>query len=258
MLYSRAVESTRARAALLALSLAACASPARAADAAPAKSSAPALDRLRLGVRDLPAAVAWLDRVLGWKPAYRDERRALFAAAGAKLELDAADADAAAAVVLASADADADYARWLERGAASLTPPADRPSGFREAAVRGPGALTFELDGPLAAPPDFVFTEISAGSGATPGPADTVKVRYVGALTDGTVFDRAHEKGRGALIPLGSAIRCWTEALGRMKAGGRAHFVCPPSTAYGEKGKPPRIPPNAALVFDVELVGVLR
>jgi len=224
--------------------------PARALDAAPP------IERLRLGVRDLPAAAAWLDKVLGWKPSYRDERRVVVGAAGVKLELAAAGADSEAAIVLLSDDADADYRRMPARGAAPLEPPSDRPSGVREAAVRGPGALTFVIDGPLAAPPEFVFTDVAPGTGATPKPTDTVKVRYVGALKDGTVFDGAHRAGRPALVPLTAAIRCWTEALGRMKVGGKARFTCPPGTAYGKAGHPPRIPPNATLVFDVELTGI--
>lgn len=214
------------------------------------------MERLRLGVRDLPAAAAWLDKVLEWKPSYRDERRAVVGSGSVKLELVAAGADSEAAIVLLSDDADADYRRLIERGAAPLEVPSDRPSGVRAAFVRGPGALTFEIDGPLAAPPEFVFTETTPGTGATPKPTDTVKVRYAGTLKDGTVFDGAHRDGRPALVPLTAAIRCWTEALGRMKVGGKAQFVCPPGTAYGKAGRPPRVPPNATLVFDVELVGI--
>ena len=220
--------------------------------------SSATVDRVRLGVKDLPAAVAWLDKSLGWKPYYRNEKRALLAARGAKLELDAADADSAATLALASDDADADYLRLLQKGAASIEAPSDRPSGFREAYVRGPGGLTLEIDGPLALSPEFVFTEISAGVGETPLPSDTVKVRYVGTLKDGAVFDEAHRSGRATMIPLESAVRCWTQALTRMKVGGRAKFVCPPELAYGKKGRPPHIPPNATLVFDVELVGVMH
>jgi FKBP-type peptidyl-prolyl cis-trans isomerase FkpA len=221
-------------------------------------AAGPEFARLRVGVRDVPAALAWLERVMSWTPAYRSDSRVLYSTAAAPLELDAAPADSSATVVLASRDADADYRRLLERGAESVAAPSDRPSGFREAYVKGPGALLFELDGPLAAPPDFVFTELRAGSGETPGPEDTVKVRYVGTLSDGTVFDGAHRTGRYAMVPLGSAIRCWPQALGRMKAGGRARFVCPPAMAYGRRGLAPKIPPDATLVFDVELVGVLR
>lgn len=230
------------------LLLLACARPGSAA-----KNSPPALGRVRLDVKDLPAALSWLDKVLGWKPSYCDERRALFSAA--KLELDAAGADAPVTLVLAGDDAE--YRRLLERGAVSIEAPRDRPSGFREAYLRGPGALTVELEGPLAEPTGFVFTEISPGTGGMPKPADTVRVRYVGTLRDGAVFDEAHRRGRPALIPLESAVQCWTTALTRMRVGGRARFACPPEIAYGKDGRPPRIPPNATLIYDVELVGIM-
>ena len=240
------------RAASLVL-LIACARPGRALGA-----SAPALERVRLGIRDLPAAASWLDKVLDWKPSFINPQRAVFASGGVKLELDAADADSAATLALTGSDADADYSRLVERGAVGLEPPSDRASGFREARLRGPGALTLEILGPLSAPAEFVYTEISAGTGEAPKPSDTVRVRYVGKLKDGTVFDERHRKGRPALVPLESAVRCWAQALTRMKVGGRAEFVCPPELAYGKDGRPPRIPPNATLVFDVELVGILR
>ena len=221
-------------------------------------ASTPMIERIRLSVRDLPAALSWMDKVLGWKPTYRDERHALVAAGGVKLELDAADADSAATLALASEDADADYRRMIERGAVSIETPSDRPSGFREAYLRGFGALTLEIDGPLSQSPELVYTEVVRGTGETPKPSDTVRVHYVGTLKDGTVFDDGHRKGRTAMVPLESAVRCWTQALARMKVGGRATFVCPPELAYGKAGRPPKIPPNASLVFDVELVGVLH
>lgn len=227
------------------------------APAAPAAAEA-RLERLRLGVKDAPAAADWLEKVLGWKASYRDARRALFDAGAARLELDAADADAPATLVLSGDDADADYRRLLGRGAVSLEEPRDRDSGRREAYLRGPGALTVQIDGPLAAPPDFTFTETRAGSGAAPRPTDTVKVRYSGRLKDGRVFDGAHRSGRPALVPLSSAIPCWVQALGRMRPGGKAVFACPPSTAYGKAGRPPLVPPDATLLFEVELVDVLR
>ncbi|NNN05747.1 MAG: hypothetical protein HKL90_07585 [Elusimicrobia bacterium] len=228
------------------------------AGAAPSNPDRPRFARVRAGVRDLPAAVDRLSRLMGWTPTYRGDDRVMFSTDTAPLELDAATADSLATIVLSVDDVDARYRELLKRGAVSMTAPADRPSGCREASVQGPGALTLELEGPLAAPPDFSFTELRAGTGEAPGPEDTVKVRYVGTLSDGTVFDGSHRAGLPAMIPLASAIRCWSQALPRMKAGGRARFVCPPEMAYGREGRPPKIPPNAALTFDVELFGVMH
>lgn len=230
----------------------------RAHAAPPSEADRPRFARVRVGVRDLPSAVDLLGRLLGWTPVYRGSDRVLFSTDTAPLELDAAAADTKTTVVLSVDDVDALYRALLTRGAVPALAPADRPSGYREASVQGPGAVTLLLEGPLDAPPDFAFTELRAGSGEAPGPEDTVKVRYFGTLRDGTVFDGSHRNGLPAMIPLASAIRCWSQALPRMKVGGRARFVCPPEMAYGREGRPPKIPPNAALTFDVQLFGVMH
>jgi FKBP-type peptidyl-prolyl cis-trans isomerase FkpA len=110
--------------------------------------------------------------------------------------------------------------------------------------------------GAVRLPSGVVYKEISAGSGGRPRASDTVKVHYRGTLTNGTEFDSSHKRGQPASFPLNGVIRCWTEGLQRMKVGGKAQLVCPSDTAYGEKGSPPSIPPNATLVFEVELLGI--
>jgi FKBP-type peptidyl-prolyl cis-trans isomerase len=102
----------------------------------------------------------------------------------------------------------------------------------------------------------LVFVSVQAGSGAKPGPEDTVKVHYDGKLPDGTVFDSSRRRGEPSTLPLDRVIKCWKEGLQRMQVGEKAVLVCPPEIAYGEAGKPPTIPPGSALVFDVELVGI--
>lgn len=216
------------------------------------------LARVRVNVRNLPDAVAWFQHNLDWRPTFRNEFSAVFLSSGTRLQLDSAVSDSTVTLVLASEETDADYRRLLSRGARSILEPTDRPSGFREATLQGPGDVTIEIDGPLAHAPDFEYFETTAGTGETPTPSDTVKVRYVGTLKDGTVFDSAHEIGRPALIPLRAAVPCWTQALTRMKVGGKSNFVCPPGLAYGKAGRPPRVPPNAVLLFTVELLGVMR
>lgn len=94
------------------------------------------------------------------------------------------------------------------------------------------------------------------GSGASPGPTDVVKVHYHGTFEDGRVFDSSVERGAPASFPLNRVIPCWTEGVGMMKVGGKAELVCPPEIAYGARGAPPRIPPNATLRFEVELLGI--
>lgn len=102
----------------------------------------------------------------------------------------------------------------------------------------------------------MVYTSIKEGSGAQPGATDKVKVHYVGKLADGKVFDSSVARGQPLDFPLNQVIGCWTEGLQKMKVGGKAKLVCPSDIAYGPSGRPPAIPGNAVLTFDVELLGV--
>jgi FKBP-type peptidyl-prolyl cis-trans isomerase FkpA len=99
---------------------------------------------------------------------------------------------------------------------------------------------------------------IKPGTGPMPTADDTVKVDYHGTLRDGTVFDSSVERGEPATFPLSRVIPCWTQALQTMKVGEKDHITCPPDLAYGDAGAPPRIPPGAALAFDVELLEIVK
>jgi FKBP-type peptidyl-prolyl cis-trans isomerase len=101
----------------------------------------------------------------------------------------------------------------------------------------------------------LVFIAEQEGTGPNPKASDTVRVNYEGTLPDGTVFDSSIQRGQPASFPLDQVIPCWTEALQRMKVGGRAKVVCPASLAYGEEGRP-GIPPNSPLVFEIHLLGI--
>jgi FKBP-type peptidyl-prolyl cis-trans isomerase FkpA/FKBP-type peptidyl-prolyl cis-trans isomerase FklB len=107
-------------------------------------------------------------------------------------------------------------------------------------------------------PSGLIYTETKAGSGDSPKPSDTVKVHYTGKLTDGTVFDSSVQRGEPATFPLNGVIKCWTEGLQKMKVGGKATLVCPSDIAYGDQGRPPQIKPGATLVFDVELLEIVK
>jgi FKBP-type peptidyl-prolyl cis-trans isomerase FkpA len=104
----------------------------------------------------------------------------------------------------------------------------------------------------------LVITTIKPGTGDSPKPTDKVKVHYTGTLTDGTVFDSSVERKEPVTFPLNGVIPCWTEGLQLMKAGGKSRLVCPASIAYGDRGAPPRIKPGATLVFDVELLEIMK
>jgi FKBP-type peptidyl-prolyl cis-trans isomerase FkpA len=104
----------------------------------------------------------------------------------------------------------------------------------------------------------LVITTIKPGNGASPKATDKVKVHYTGTLIDGTVFDSSVQRNEPATFQLNGVIPCWTEGVQLMKVGGKAKLVCPPSIAYGERGAPPKIKPGATLVFDVELLDIVK
>jgi FKBP-type peptidyl-prolyl cis-trans isomerase len=104
----------------------------------------------------------------------------------------------------------------------------------------------------------LVYVPVKEGKGTSPVATDTVKVHYTGRFPDGTVFDSSVARGEPATFPLNGVIKCWTEGVQKMKPGGKAKLVCPPAIAYGERGSPPRIPANAVLEFDVELIEVSK
>ncbi len=104
----------------------------------------------------------------------------------------------------------------------------------------------------------LVFIPLVEGKGNSPKASDRVKVHYEGTLVDGTVFDSSVKRGTPAEFPLGGVIPCWTEAVQKMKPGGKAKLICPSSIAYGDSGRPPQIPGGATLVFEVQLLEILK
>jgi len=99
---------------------------------------------------------------------------------------------------------------------------------------------------------------IKEGTGATPAASSTVKVHYTGTLIDGTKFDSSVDRGEPIEFPLSGVIKGWTEGLQLMKVGGKSRLVIPPEIGYGAQGSPPVIPPNATLVFEVELIDITK
>jgi FKBP-type peptidyl-prolyl cis-trans isomerase len=120
---------------------------------------------------------------------------------------------------------------------------------FLTEAAAAPGAQKLESG--------LVYLEVAPGSGPSPTSSDTVKVHYHGTLRDGSVFDSSVERGTPAQFPLAGVIPCWTEGVQKMKVGGKARLICPSEIAYGERGAPPKIPPGAALAFEVELLEIV-
>ena len=104
----------------------------------------------------------------------------------------------------------------------------------------------------------LVFRNVQAGTGASPTADDMVKVHYTGKFIDGKVFDSSVERNEPATFPLSGVIPCWTEAVQLMKVGGKAQVTCPPELAYGDEGRPPQMRGGATLVFDVELLEIVK
>ena len=102
------------------------------------------------------------------------------------------------------------------------------------------------------------YIEVEAGTGAQAEAGKTVAVHYTGKFQDGKVFDSSVSRGEPIAFQLGKGkvIKGWDEGIALMKVGGKAQLIIPPDLGYGERGAGGVIPPNATLVFDVELVSV--
>ncbi len=134
-------------------------------------------------------------------------------------------------------------ARQAELGAKNRT----AGNAFLAANQTKPGVQTL--------PDGLQYQILTPGTGAQPKASDTVTVNYRGTLIDGTEFDNSYKRGQPASFPVGGVIRGWTEALQKMSVGAKWKLFIPSELAYGEHGRP-GIPPNATLIFEVELLDV--
>jgi FKBP-type peptidyl-prolyl cis-trans isomerase len=94
--------------------------------------------------------------------------------------------------------------------------------------------------------------------GPHPARGDEVKLNYAGSLIDGQVFDSTLASGQPAVMKLDGLVQGWMEALPKMRPGDEWLLYVPPKLGYGAEGRPPVIPPNSVLVFDITLLGVLK
>ena len=120
-------------------------------------------------------------------------------------------------------------------------------TAFREKAAQEEGAVQTASG--------LIFKELRAGTGVSPRATDRVKVHYHGSLIDGTVFDSSVERGEPITFALDQVVKGWTEGLQMMKVGGKAKLTISPELAYGPGGRE-GIPPNATLIFEIELLGI--
>jgi FKBP-type peptidyl-prolyl cis-trans isomerase len=110
----------------------------------------------------------------------------------------------------------------------------------------------------VTTPSGLKYVELEEGTGATPQSGKTVVVHYTGTLEDGTKFDSSRDRGQpfSFKIGVGQVIKGWDEGLSTMKVGGRRQLIIPSELGYGSRGAGGVIPPNATLLFDVELLDI--
>jgi FKBP-type peptidyl-prolyl cis-trans isomerase len=131
---------------------------------------------------------------------------------------------------------------------------------FRSRPLNPPIAreLAVNEDALTTTPSGLRYQDVTEGDGAEARAGDTVSVHYTGWLTDGSQFDGSRGRGAPLTFQLGAGrvIAGWEEGVAGMKVGGSRKLVVPAQLGYGARGFPPVIPPNATLVFDIELLGI--
>lgn len=113
-------------------------------------------------------------------------------------------------------------------------------------------------EGVTVLPSGLQYVVLQEGKGAKPTATDRVKCHYEGTLTNGAVFDSSYRRGEPAVFPLNGVIAGWTEGVQLMAEGAKYRFFIPYNLAYGERGAGQAIPPYAALIFDVELIEIVK
>ena len=117
---------------------------------------------------------------------------------------------------------------------------------------------TMNLENAIATPSGLKYIDTEVGTGESPTTGSTVKVHYTGTLTDGKKFDSSVDRGQpfSFKIGVGQVIKGWDEGLSTMKVGDRRQLIIPSELGYGARGAGGVIPPNATLIFDVELLDI--
>ena len=121
--------------------------------------------------------------------------------------------------------------------------------------LRGGGNST---TGEVTTASGLKYIDEVVGTGESPKPGQNVTVHYTGTLEDGTKFDSSLDRGQPYTFRIGTGVvvKGWDEGIMTMKAGGKRRLFIPAKLGYGAAGNPPRIPPNAPLIFEVQLISV--
>ena len=115
-----------------------------------------------------------------------------------------------------------------------------------------PNSSPIKLDSGVA----VTITTAGKDGAKMPKATDSVKVHYRGTFEDGREFDISYQRGQPISFGLNQVIACWTQGVQKMSIGSKATLKCPGNTAYGQRGVPGAIPPNATLFFDIELIDI--
>jgi FKBP-type peptidyl-prolyl cis-trans isomerase FklB len=139
-------------------------------------------------------------------------------------------------------------AKMAEKQSKQAEANAAKGKAFLEANKKQPGVQTTQSG--------LQYKILKRGTGPSPKATDTVKTHYKGTLLNGETFDSSYDRGEPATFPVNGVIAGWTEALQKMKVGGKWKLFVPAELAYGERGAGGAIGPNETLVFEVELLGI--
>lgn len=146
-----------------------------------------------------------------------------------------------------------------ENAASQLTPAGSTPTLPAQTPSTAPATPPPVAGQPVTTASGLQYVDIQPGSGASPATGDTAVVNYTGWLqADGTKFDSSVERPQPFSFHLGKSevIKAWDEGVATMQVGGTRRLIVPPDLGYGASGFPPKIPANATLIFDIELLDV--
>ena len=145
-----------------------------------------------------------------------------------------------------------------KESAPDATMKSDAPSAAKPLDGEAFLAANAKKDGVTTTASGLQYKVIKSGTGASPKASDQVKVHYTGTTIDGNVFDSSVQRGQPAVFPVGAVIPGWVEALQLMKVGDKWQLVIPARLAYGPQSPSPAIPPNSVLIFEVELLDIVK